>query len=396
MRPQNLLPGAAGSAASRARRMWRGRGAFLAPALFVWPVLLYILAALDAWGVFATHYLMAVVMVFGSIVAGASAMGGGSVAFPVISLVLELSAGDARDFSLLVQAVGMTSAAAVILGRTALPAEPLLRGVLFATLGFLTGRACVRLDSQLVKTFFSSFVFAFGMLLVTFWVLSCDCGAKAGGMPGAAAAEAKEEAPARPPEKKGLAAAAAGAPAEAPLLRLTARQTVTLALVSFAGGIVSSLLGNGSDVVLYVCLHMQMGVPDHVAVPMSVVTMAAVSVMGSVVRLAEGDVSPEIIKYWLAAAGVVCVGAPMGTTFVTPENERPLRVFLILLIVLQYASAWVIVIHAALSRIILSVAVTLLGAAGSAALVKHAGHRQPARQRSGRAPAGDAGDAGRV
>ena len=182
----------------------------------------------------------------------------------------------------------------------------------------------------------------------------------------------------------------------APLLRLTARQTVTLALVSFAGGIVSSLLGNGSDVVLYVCLHMQMGVPDHVAVPMSVVTMAAVSVMGSVVRLAEGDVSPEIIKYWLAAAGVVCVGAPMGSTFVTPENERPLRVFLILLIVLQYASAWVIVIHAALSRIILSVAVTLLGAAGSAALVKHAGHRQPARQRSGRAPAGDAGDAGRV
>mmetsp|Transcript_10656 Transcript_10656/g.15897 ORF Transcript_10656/g.15897 Transcript_10656/m.15897 type:complete len:132 (+) Transcript_10656:754-1149(+) len=49
-------------------------------------------------------------MVFGSFVAGATSEGGGSVAFPVMTLVLGIAPDIARDFSLMIQSIGMTAA----------------------------------------------------------------------------------------------------------------------------------------------------------------------------------------------------------------------------------------------------------------------------------------------
>ena len=50
--------------------------------------------------------LLSLTMVFGATVAGMTSEGGGSVAFPVMTLALEIQPGVARDFSLMIQSVG--------------------------------------------------------------------------------------------------------------------------------------------------------------------------------------------------------------------------------------------------------------------------------------------------
>jgi uncharacterized membrane protein YfcA len=62
-----------------------------------------------------SHWPMAVAMVAGSYVAGSTPMGGGTVGFPVLVLLMDLPATLGRDFSFAIQAVSMTSASIYIL-----------------------------------------------------------------------------------------------------------------------------------------------------------------------------------------------------------------------------------------------------------------------------------------
>ena len=49
---------------------------------------------------------MTITMIFGSFIGGATAEGGGAVAFPVMTLVLHLTPSIARDFSFMIQCCG--------------------------------------------------------------------------------------------------------------------------------------------------------------------------------------------------------------------------------------------------------------------------------------------------
>ena len=53
-------------------------------------------------------------MIFGSLAAGATSEGGASIAFPVMTLAFGITPVIARDFSLMIQSVGMTSASFTI------------------------------------------------------------------------------------------------------------------------------------------------------------------------------------------------------------------------------------------------------------------------------------------
>lgn len=80
--------------------------------------------ATDSWSFFTDtdngssnqkpRWVMSITMVFGSIVAGATSEGGAAIAFPVMTLVLGITPGVARDFSLMIQSVGMVAAACTI------------------------------------------------------------------------------------------------------------------------------------------------------------------------------------------------------------------------------------------------------------------------------------------
>ncbi len=61
----------------------------------------------NAWGLFKDFWFMSVTMVFGSFIAGASAEGGGAVAFPVMTLIFKIPPGVARNFGLAIQSIGM-------------------------------------------------------------------------------------------------------------------------------------------------------------------------------------------------------------------------------------------------------------------------------------------------
>ena len=63
------------------------------------------------WGRVADRWVAAVTMVFGSIVAGSTPQGGGAIAFPVFTKVIEVPATVARTFSLCIQTIGMGTAA---------------------------------------------------------------------------------------------------------------------------------------------------------------------------------------------------------------------------------------------------------------------------------------------
>src|SRR5262249_22006240 len=63
------------------------------------------------------QWRMAVVMIFGSVVAGSTPMGGGAVSFPFLVFWLHVPPDTARNFALCIQALGMTSAMIFILCR---------------------------------------------------------------------------------------------------------------------------------------------------------------------------------------------------------------------------------------------------------------------------------------
>src|SRR5438477_12631463 len=93
--------------------------------LWIWFLWLLLFYCAWAWLVFRrgrwedvkTHWPITVAMALGSYVAGSTPMGGGTVGFPVLVLILGMSARLGRDFSFAVQSIGMVSAAIFILTR---------------------------------------------------------------------------------------------------------------------------------------------------------------------------------------------------------------------------------------------------------------------------------------
>ena len=77
-----------------------------------------------------------ITMMFGSFIAGASAEGGGAIAFPVFTLLLKIPPADARNFSFAIQSIGMVSASLLIIGRR-IPIE--WRGITYPAIGGLVG-----------------------------------------------------------------------------------------------------------------------------------------------------------------------------------------------------------------------------------------------------------------
>lgn len=102
----------------------------------VWPLWALGMTVGDRWHLFATEWFMTVTMAIGSFIAGATSEGGGAVAFPVMTLLFKIPPAVARDFALMIQSVGMTSAGITIL-LTGIPIER--RGVLWGSLGGTLG-----------------------------------------------------------------------------------------------------------------------------------------------------------------------------------------------------------------------------------------------------------------
>lgn len=296
--------------------------------------LVYVAAA-DQWDRVAMHWRSSLTMVLGSFVAGSTPQGGGAVAFPVFTKVLEVPADVARTFSLSIQAVGMVVAALIILlaarrvdGKAILVSAG--AGIVgFVAALFLLGQPdtpfwSFRISPAYIKV---TFTIALAALAYIVW-LALDEGEMGA-----------EEMPS-----------------------WNRRIWLGILGAGFVGGVGSALTGSGVDVALFLFLVVLAGLHPRVGVPTSVIAMAFVSSAGflilgvlhgqldvtlagdQVVAIGGEPIPPapsakyDVFGLWLAAIPIVVWGAPIGTHFIHVLKDKALIAFVAAMATLEVVS----------------------------------------------------------
>jgi uncharacterized membrane protein YfcA len=270
------------------------------------------------------HWPMAAAMAAGSYVAGSTPMGGGTVGFPVLVLLMDLPATLGRDFSFAVQAVGMTSASIYILCSRQELEWPMLRAALLgALLGTPLGILFIApLASDLfIKLLFATIWCSFGLLHLRRINEITDY---VGMTPHNLAFD----------NRAGI-------------------------IVGFFGSLtIASITGVGIDMMLYMVLVLLCHADLKIAIPTSVILMAFTSVIGIAVKLAFGTVQAGTFENWLAAAPIVAVGAPFGAMVVNRIGRKPTLFVVSVLCVGQFI--WTL-LHERNSLTLWNISAALLG-----------------------------------
>lgn len=266
-------------------------------------IIVYIFCALAYFAVFgeeflnnlqAPTWLIAPIMAFGSFVAGATFLGGGSVAFPALTKILSIDPETAKTFSLAIQSIGMTSASIYIISRVRnLPYAFMALYVAGASIGLLFSLSTLskQIPAVDLRILFSLFLLCFlSVYLITRHSANTSIDTHL---------------------EKTL-----------PDIALTIGCGVT-------GGIVSGLLGSGADLIGFCLLALYFRIEIKRATQISVLLMAATSVIGFAMQgLYFGQVSDEVIRLWYVAAPVVMFGAPIGAVFCRRISSRFLLLFI--------------------------------------------------------------------
>jgi uncharacterized membrane protein YfcA len=300
----------------------------------LWPFFLWLAVFYGAWlalvltgerlATALAHWPMAVAMAAGSYVAGSTPMGGGTVGFPVLVLLMDLPATLGRDFSFAIQAVGMTSASIYILCSRKELEWPMLKAALpGALIGTPLGILFVApLASDLfIKLLFASMWCSFGLLHLR----RINEITRYEGMT---------------PHDKAF------------------DYKVGMTVGFFGSLTVASITGVGIDMFLYMFLVLWCHADLKIAIPTSVVLMAFTSLVGIAAKLLLGDLQPGTFENWLAAAPIVAIGAPLGALVVSRIGRRPTLVVVSILCVVQFA--WTLV-HERASLTPWNVGAALLG-----------------------------------
>lgn len=305
--------------------------------------------AFGQWERIANNWFAALTMVFGSFVAGSTPQGGGAVAFPVFTKLLEVPSDVARSFSLCIQTIGMgTATVSILINRRAIEWRAVAIGGASAMLTFVVALFVLadpnkpfwpsRLPGEYVKVTFT--ILLASMAFVVY-----------------------------------LGTKVRIRKVDAALPSLNRRLYIALIVAGIAGGVASSLTGSGADVMIYMFIVVLLGVDPRVGVPTSVIVMTLVSVLGFLVLgigdgqlsidLADGSsgavigiggeavtgigdpgavvaaygtggselsaVRFDLFGLWIAALPVVAWGAPLGAFVASKMKARQLVYFAIAL-----------------------------------------------------------------
>lgn len=308
-----------------------------------------------------SHWRAALTMVFGGFVAGSTPQGGGAVAFPVFTKLLEMPADNARTFSLCIQTVGMgTASLAILLSGKKIEKGVVLAGGGMGIVGLLTGLFLFgdstapywpsNLPGPYVKVTFTI------MLAVLAYIVYL----------------ALDE----------------GACGEFEMPHWNRRIWTGMLLAGFVGGLAASLVGSGVDVMIFLFVVIMAGLHPRVGVPSSVLAMAMVSIAGFItLGVLDGQLATQInaagevisvggfavqalpsVQYdifgmWLAAAPVVMWSAPLGTVFVHFLNEKRLILFLAAMATAEVVSTAIFLEDLRTNRALLAYALVGSGAA---------------------------------
>jgi uncharacterized protein len=266
-------------------------------ALLTW---LGLFNAFDSVAFFASHWYYAAVMVLGAFVAGLTPQGGGAVAFPALSVFLDVDRSLARDFSLMIQSIGMTSASIFILTRdeTVLrDYKPLLIFVPVSFGGFVLGMLALQtIPVYLIQALFLSLTATF----VIAYYLHEHRGYQRGLVVG------------------------------------SRRDTAYLWITLFLGGMITSLFGTGADILLYTLLITHFRMLEKSATYVSIVLQAAMSLLGFGYRaFVDHGLSHYQIDTWLCAFPVALFMAPFGAFILGRIQVNWMLIAIIVLNILQ-------------------------------------------------------------
>ena len=278
-----------------ALRYWK---LYVSAFLLIWLVLV---TQFGFWDGVRHHWPMSLVMIAGSLVAGSTPMGGGTVAFPILVLVFGQNPSNARNFGLIIQALGMTSAMIFMIGRRVpIPVRILIGSTAGAAIGFGIGTFLIgpHVRSGFVKLLFSCLWMSFGLL--TLLRNSEICGLKGRG-PGETLNS----------ELSGLAA-------------------------GLVGGIMASMIGVGVEMAVYTLMVLVYRTDLKIAIPTAVSAAALASILGAALHIHLGDIDSDSLYNWMAAGPIVIFGAPTGTFLMSKLPRIKVLYFVSALCVFQF------------------------------------------------------------
>lgn len=262
---------------SRIFRLW------FITALVAW---LWLFVSYSDLSFLLSHWYYPAIMVVGAFVAGLTPEGGGAVAFPVLNIFLNIDREMARDFSLMIQSIGMTSASIFILSqandRTVF--KPLLWMIPLCFIGFLLGMHYFQtLPIYIIQALFLSLITAFAVV----YNLSDHRGD------------------------------------QAQLRTLTVKEWALACVILLLGGICASLFGTGADIILYTLLVTRFRLQEKFATHMAIMLMASISISGFLYReFFDGALTHYQYQTWLTAYPVVLLMAPLGAFILSKINKE--------------------------------------------------------------------------
>jgi uncharacterized membrane protein YfcA len=276
-------------------------------------------------------WYMSVTMVFGSMVAGATSEGGASVAFPVMTLGMDAKPFVAKQFSYMIQSVGMTAAAFVIIY---MQVQVEWKSIWYCSLGGLVGliygleEVAPTLTPPYAKMYF---VVIWGSFAASLFYLNRIYGRKVYHV-------------ADPKHLPQIWKSADLTPYWVLNLFLNWKVLVLLA-AGFIGGIFTSIAGSGIDICSFAVLTLLFRVSEKTATPTSVVLMAINTFVAMVYckfMMREG-LSSLAWEFFCVCAPIVVVGAPLGSVLGSYVHRLVLAAFVYVTDFVQLLGALIVV-----------------------------------------------------
>lgn len=264
------------------------------PAVFINLIWWTYMAKYDLWHLFKEvsgakelpRYYMSITVLFGSLISGSSSEGGGSIVFPVMTLGFGIKPVVARDFALVTQSVGMTSAAfAIVFMRV----RTELNSLVFCSLGGIAGiifgleEVAPHLEPAYAKMYFVSIWFSFAFSL---YLLNVNRGRRV-----------FDTIPDFWEKKYNIS-----------------WKPIVLFCAGFLGGIFSAISGSGIDICSFSVLTLVFRVSEKIATPTSVVLMGTNTWFGFLYRqFYQGGIAHDSWGYFAVSVPIVVIGCPLGS-----------------------------------------------------------------------------------
>ncbi|KAK2150687.1 hypothetical protein LSH36_395g02037 [Paralvinella palmiformis] len=259
---------------------------------------------------FPTKYHLSITMIAGGTVAGMTSVGGGAVAFPVLTLVLRVPPDIARDVALMIQSSGMTAASfSIFFMRVCVEWHALILCTVGSLAGIIFGLHVVdpAMSSSLKKLTFVSIWLSFAIVLL---ILN------------------------RTHKRRTFN----GIPA------FGAWKGAVLVIGGFVGGIFTAFAGTGLDICAFMVLTLLFRISEKVATPTTVILMAFNSLIALYWRANMLQAVTDTAWQYIAVTfPVVTIMAPVGSIIGTHFHRLVLAALVIILNVTSYILAFVIV-----------------------------------------------------